>query len=186
MEDEDIIKLYWSRNQSAIKETDIKYGKYCKTIAVNILRNNEDAEECVNDTYLKTWNAIPPHQPKMLSTFLGKITRNLSFDKFRYGKMKKRGGGEINIVLDELNEVVSGTDDVEDEYEKQEMLREINNFLNTISDEKSDMFICRYWYVMTIGEISNVFDIPKENVSVTLNRIRHHLKEYLSERGYIL
>jgi len=186
MEDEEIIRLYWKRNQNAIKETDVKYGKYCKTIAVNILRNNEDADECVNDTYLKTWNSIPPHQPKMLSTFLGKITRNLSFDRFRYGKMKKRGSGEISAILDELDELVSGNESVEDEVEKQEMINEINNFLDSISEEKSDIFICRYWYVMPINEISQKFGISSTNVSVTLNRLRHQLKEYLIERGYML
>lgn len=107
MEDREIVNLYWERNSNAIKETASKYGGYCKAIAKNILGNNEDAEECVNDIYLNTWNSIPPNRPNVLSTYLGKITRNLSFDRFRHRHADKRGGGEIELVLDELGECVS-------------------------------------------------------------------------------
>ena len=118
MEDREIVNLYWERNSNAIKETASKYGGYCKSIAKNILGNNEDAEECVNDTYLNTWNSIPPNRPNTLSTYLGKITRNLSFDRFRHRHADKRGGGEIELVLEELGECVSDTDSVEQEVEK--------------------------------------------------------------------
>lgn len=122
MEDREIVNLYWERNSNAIKETASKYGGYCKAIAKNILGNNEDAEECVNDTYLNTWNSIPPNRPNVLSTYLGKITRNLSFDRFRHRHADKRGGGEIELVLDELGECVSGADSVEQEVEKKELI----------------------------------------------------------------
>lgn len=145
MEDREIVNLYWERNSNAIKETASKYGGYCKAIAKNILGNNEDAEECVNDIYLNTWNSIPPNRPNVLSTYLGKITRNLSFDRFRHRHADKRGGGEIELVLDELGECVSGADSVEQEVGKKELIRAINSFLDTLSQEKCNIFLCRYW-----------------------------------------
>ena len=113
MNDAKIVQLYLVRDEQAIPETANKYGNYCTSIAKNILSNQEDAEECVNDTYLNTWNAIPPHKPKMLSTFLGKIVRNLAFNRYKHNTADKRGGGEIALVLDELASCVSGNDDVE-------------------------------------------------------------------------
>lgn len=186
MEDKEIVKLYWERNSNAIKETDSKYGGYCKAIATNILGNNEDAEECVNDTYLNTWNSIPPSRPTVLSTYLGKITRNLSFDRFRHKHADKRGGGEIELVLEELGECVSDADSVEQEVEKKELVWTINAFLDTLSQEKCDIFLCRYWYAIPVSEIAIRFGMTEGNVSVTLNRIRGKLKNYLMERGYDL
>lgn len=186
MEDREIVNLYWKRNTSAIKETDTKYGGYCKAIAKNILGNHEDAEECVNDTYLNTWNSIPPNRPNVLSTYLGKITRNLSFDRFRRRHAEKRGGGEIELILDELGECVSDTDSVEQEVEKKELVRAINRYLDTLTQEKCSIFLCRYWYAIPVSEIAARFGMSEGNVSVTLNRIRHQLKNYLEERGYDL
>lgn len=186
MNDQDIVNLYWQRNQKAISATASKYGAYCKSIAKNILSNKEDVEECVNDTYLHAWNTMPPHRPNCLSVFLGKITRNLSFDRFRYQRAKKRGSGELTLVLDELAECVSGHDSVEQEIEKQELIRTLNAFLNTLSEEKCNIFLCRYWYVMPISEIAKRFKTSENNISVTLNRIRQNLKKYLTERGYEL
>ena len=186
MEDREIVNLYWQRNQNAINETASKYGNYCKTIANNILHNLEDSEECVNDTYLNAWNSIPPHRPNVLSAFLGKITRHLSFDKLRYKNADKRGGGEIHLVLDELAECVSGTENVESEIERKELINVINDFLNTLSQEKSNIFLCRYWYAYPVSKIAKQFGLTENNVSVTLNRTRKKLKEYLTERGYEL
>lgn len=185
MEDREIVNLYWQRNQNAINETASKYGNYCKTIANNILHNHEDSEECVNDTYLNAWNSIPPHRPNALSAFLGKITRHLSFDKLRYKNADKRGG-EIHLVLDELAECVSGTENVENEIERKELINVINDFLNTLSQEKSNIFLCRYWYAYPVSKIAKQFGLTENNVSVTLNRTRKKLKEYLTERGYEL
>ena len=186
MEDQKIIKLYFDRDPHAIKETSDKYGGYCKSIAKNILGNNEDAEECVNDTYLNAWNSIPPRRPSVLSAYLGKITRNLAFDAFRKRKAEKRGRGEVELVLDELSECVSCLDDTEREFDKKELSLTINAFLDTLSREKCNIFLCRYWYVMPVSEISKRFGISEGNVSVTLNRIRNKLKAYLTERGYEL
>lgn len=186
MEDRDIVNLYLQRNQDAIHETASKYDGYCRSIAKNILGNNEDSEECVNDTYLNAWNSIPPHRPNILATYLGKITRHLSFDRFRHNHAEKRGGGEISLVLDELAECVSGTTSVEDAFARKQLITEINAFLNTLSQEKCNIFLCRYWYAVPVSEIAARFGMTENNVSVTLSRIRNKLKTHLTERGYDL
>ena len=186
MNDKDIIRLYFNRDQSALSATAKKYGKYCTSIAKNILGSNEDAEECVNDTYLSAWNSIPPTRPTILSAFLGTITRNLAFNKYRHNHVMKRGSGEIAVVLDELAECVSGLDDVEQEIDRRELVAEINTFLDTLSPKKRNIFICRYWYSDSIPSIAKRYEMTESNVSVTLNRLRSKLKEYLSERGYVL
>ncbi len=141
MDDNDIIRLYWDRNDQAISITSEKYGHYCKSIAKNILNNDEDAEECVNDTYLNAWNSMPAHWPEQLSTFLGKITRNLSFNKYRHNRAEKRGGGEIELVLDELTDCVSDTDDVEQIIDRQELEKVINTFVRNLPTEKRNIFV---------------------------------------------
>ena len=129
MEDNRIIDLYWQRNESAISETATKYGKYLHSISYQILLNTEDAEECVNDTYNDAWQSMPPHRPSILSTFLGKITRRISIDLWRKYSAEKCGGGEVALALDELEECVSGTGDVEAEVERIELQTKLNNFL---------------------------------------------------------
>ena len=186
MNDKDIIQLYFNRDQSALSATAKKYGKYCTSIAKNILGSKEDAEECVNDTYLSAWNSIPPTRPTILSAFLGKITRNLAFNKYKHNHVMKRGSGEIAVVLDELAECVSGLEDVEQEIDRRELIAEINSFLDTLSPKKRIIFICRYWYSDSIPSIAKRYEMTESNVSVTLNRLRSKLKEYLSERGYVL
>ena len=186
MEDIRIIQLYWDRDQQAIEETATKYGNYCTSIAKNILGSKEDAEECVNDTYLKAWNCMPPHRPNILSSFLGKITRNLSFNRYKHKNADKRGGGEISAVLDELSECVSGKGSVEQEIEYKELVKAIDSFLDTLSSKKRNIFICRYWYTDSISEIAKQFNMEENTVAMTLNRIRCKLKNYLLERGYEL
>lgn len=184
MEDAKIVELYWERNQNAISETAAKYGKYCTAIAKNILGNNEDAEECVNDTYMKTWSALPPHRPQMLSTFLGKITRNLSFNQYKMKHADKRGGSEIPLILDELSECVSGAADTEKEIEYKALISEINDFLGILSPEKRNIFIYRYWYSYSVTNIAKICGIKENTVSMILSRTRNKLREYLTERGY--
>lgn len=186
MEDSQIIQLYWDRNQAAIPATSQKYGNYCQSIAQNILGNSQDAEECVNDTYLNAWNTMPPHRPNMLSTFLGKITRNLSFNKYKHNHAEKRGGGEINFVLDELAECVSDTTDVEQEIDRRELIKEINLFLKSLPSVKRNIFVGRYWYADSIQTLAKRFGMTDNNVSVLLNRTRKQLMGYLSERGFEL
>lgn len=184
MKDHEIIQLFFDRNQKAISATAKKYGKYCTSIAKNILGNDEDAEECVNDMYLNTWNSIPPARPAALSAFLGKITRNLAINRYRRNHVKKRGNGEMPLILDELEECISGLDDVEQEIDKKELVDAINDFLDTLSAQKRNIFICRYWYSDSISFIAKRYEMTESNVSVTLNRLRSKLKKFLLERGY--
>ena len=186
MEDAKIVQLYWNRDEQAISATADKYGNYCTFIAGNILGNNEDAEECVNDTYLHAWNSMPPHRPNILSAFLGKITRNLSINRYKHNTADKRGGGELPMVLDEISELVSGKDDIENEIEYKELLDAINTFLGTLSVKKRCIFVRRYWYFDNVSYIASRFGVTENNVSVTLNQIRHKLHNYLLERGFEL
>ena len=186
MDDQMIVDLFWRRSSDAIAETAKKYGSYCYRIAYHILANTEDSEECVNDTYLNTWNAIPPHRPKMLSTFLGKIVRNLAFNRYKHNTADKRGGGEITAVLDELAGCVSGNDNVEQIYEHKELIAAINGFLGTLPAEKRNIFVCRYWYTDSISNIAARYNMTYAAVSMDLNRLRTKLHNYLTERGYEL
>lgn len=149
MEDDRIVELYWSRSENAIAETSKKYGKYCYAIAYNILANAEDANEIVNDTYLGAWNSMPPHRPSALSTFLGKITRRASFDKWKMKKAEKRGKGEIPLALDELSEIIISPDTPEEIIIVQELTKAINRFLASLSELERNMFVCRYWFFGT-------------------------------------
>ena len=184
MEDKDIVQLFWDRNEQAIAETSAKYGHHCAYIAMNILNNREDAEECVNDAYLNAWNSIPPHRPGVLSAFLGKIVRNLSLDKLRHIRALKRGGNEMTLILDELGEIVSGDEAVIDVVIRNELVRTINDFIATLSEEKQYMFFRRYWYSDSIKYIAAQCGRTENNISVELSRIRNKLREYLTERGY--
>ena len=184
MDDDAIVRLYWDRNAQAISESAGNYGAYCESIARNILINRADAEECVNDTWLHAWNAIPPHRPSVLRTFLGKITRNLAFDLYKKLHRDKRGGHNIDLVLDELAEIVSGKDDPEKSVQDRELTDEINVFLSGLSEANRYMFILRYWYADGISEIARRFNMSENNVSVTLGRMRKKLKKYLTEKGY--
>ncbi|MGN0159801.1 MAG: RNA polymerase sigma factor [Lachnospiraceae bacterium] len=184
MEDSKIVQLYWDRDQDAIRYTAKKYGNYCTAIAMNILGNMEDAEECVNDTYMNTWNSIPTNRPKMLSTFLGKITRNISFNRYKHNHADKRGGSEVPVILDELSECVSGVDDIEKEIECKELVKAINDFLASLPQEKRSIFICRYWYSDSITNIAKAYGMKENAVSMLLSRSRLKLHAYLTERGF--
>lgn len=186
MDDAIIVQLYWDRNEQAIPATAEKYGNYCTMIAKNILGNKEDAEECVNDTYLNAWNSMPPHRPSILSTFLGKITRNLSIKRYKHNTADKRGGGQATVVLDEIAEFVSDTDSVEQEIDRKELIRAIDTFLSTLPAEKRNIFLRRYWFFDSITDMASRFGMTENNVSVTLNRLRLKLHNYLLERGFEL
>ena len=184
MEDAQIVDLYWTRSEYAITETAVKYGNYCYAIAYRILANSEDADESVNDTFLNAWNAMPPHRPSILSTFLGKITRRLSIDKWRRGSAEKRGSGELPLALEELNDCVPARESVEQAIECKELASAINRFLAALPETERDLFICRYWFLASIREISKQFHMSESSVKTTLFRIRSKLLTYLQKEGY--
>ena len=183
MEDQEIIRLYWDRDEAAIGATDEKYGAYCTAIALNILHRREDAEECVSDTYLRAWNAMPPQRPGRLGAFLGKITRNLSFSRYRVLYARKRGGGELPLILDELGQCVSGRGSVEEELDRRALTEAIESFLDALPPEKRALFLGRDWYAESVGALATRRGMTENSVSAALFRLRRQLRRHLEERG---
>lgn len=184
MEDSQIIELYWQKNADAISETAKKYGVYCFSIAENILHNTEDSEECVNDTWLHAWNAIPPQKPDILRLFLARITRNLSFDRFNAQNAEKRGGGEIAVALDELGECLGGAD-TETAYEAKELRESIQRFVRSLPERDGNVLVRRYFFVEPVADIAKRYGLTENNVMVILSRTRRKLKGYLLKEGYL-
>lgn len=185
MEDSQIVELYWQKNADAISETSNKYGSYCFTIANNILRSAEDSEECVNDTWLHAWNAMPPQRPNILRMFLAKITRNLSVNRFHARSAEKRGGGEINLVLDELADCLAGETDVEAEYEVRELEQCIRRFVRGLPERDGNVFVRRYFFTEPVAAIAGRYGLTENNVVVILSRTRKKLKLKLVKEGYL-
>ena len=186
MDDRQIIALYNERSEAALSETATKYGKYCRTIAYNILYNEEDSEECVNDTWLQAWEAIPPQYPNRLSAFLGKITRNLALNRYKQNSAKKRGGGQMMLALEELAECIPGTDSTEAAAEETLLIEVLNRFLADLPTEKRKLFLRRSWYLCSVKEIAEDFGLGESNVKMTLLRIREQLKSVLEKEGITL
>ena len=185
MTDNEIVKLFWDRNDGVIATVSEKFGSFCKKIAMNNLGDSRDAEECVNDTYLKAWNSIPPQKPANLSAYLGRITRNLSLDMYRKRNAEKRKDGNLTSVLDELSECLPmyGAD-VESAFDRNALSEAINDFLGKLPKEKRQIFICRYWYSASVSEIARKLGKTSGNVSVILNRTREELKNHLEKGGF--
>ena len=181
MEDQKIIDLYWSRSEQAISETDQKYGKYCYSIAHNILANREDAEESVSDTYMAAWNAMPPQRPSLLAAFLGKITRNLAIDRWRTLNRQKRGGGEITLVLEELEDCISTKQSVDAAMERKRFAGVFNRFLDTLPETERRIFLCRYWYLDPISRIAEDYGFSVSKVTSMLHRTRKKLHTVLEK-----
>ncbi len=180
MEDQGIIALFFDRSEQAIVKTDKKYGRYCYSIAYNILSNREDSEESVSDTYLEAWNTIPPRHPGFLNAFLAKITRHISIDRWRKRSAKKRGGGEIILALEELEDCVVAHG-IETEFSKKELTRVLNQFLLSLPETERNVFLCRYWYLDSIQTISEVTGFTQSKVTSMLHRTRGKLRKKLSE-----
>lgn len=181
MDDNQIIELYFRRDEQAIAHTADKYGHYCYRIAYNILAQHESSEEAVNDTYVRAWNSIPPTRPKALAAYLGKITRNISLSTYRMLHSEKRGNGELPAVLDELGECVPSRQDTEAAFEQRELARCINAFLGTLGDTERNIFVARYWYLAGISEIGNRFQFSESKVKSMLFRTRKKLLDYLRQ-----
>ncbi|MCL2036591.1 MAG: sigma-70 family RNA polymerase sigma factor [Oscillospiraceae bacterium] len=184
MDDALILELYNSRSQSAIDETAKKYGAYCLTIAWNVLKNRQDSEECVNDTYLRAWEIIPPERPLNFRAFIGKIARNLSLKKYETQNAKKRGGG-FTAICEELNQCLPSPHDVEAEYDTREIGRLLDSFLRGVDNESQVIFVNRYWYGESIGAIAKRFEMSESKVKSNLFRTRNKLKSYLESEGII-
>ena len=182
MEDREIIELYFQRDEAAIEKTACKYGQYCYSIANQILDNHQESEECVNDTWLHTWNSIPPRKPNNLRLFVGRIARNLAFDRYKHQARLKRGGAAITLALEEIAEIVSDT--AESEQSEQVLMCAVNDFLRSISKRDRNIFLNRYFYVKSSKEIAKKYGLKEDNVQKILYRTRTKLKEYLIDKGY--
>jgi len=184
MNDSEIIELYWHKNTKAISASMDRYGSYCFTVANGILGDVQDSEECVNDTWLKAWNAIPPARPAILKVFFAKITRHLSFDRYKVRKSLKRGGGDMPLVLDELAECIVSESDVEGQVNAKELGRVINQFVVFLPERERNLFVRRYFFSEPAKVIAERYDMNENNVNVTLSRIRKRLRSHLSKEGY--
>lgn len=180
MDDGKIVDLYWARDEKAITESQRKYGRMLSSLSYSLLSSYEDAEECVNDTYLDAWNAMPEARPEFLGAFLSKITRRISVDRFRAKHREKRGG--MNEILSELDECIPSEDRVERQYENMLLRDEINDFLYSQPKEKRVMFVLRYFYSKSVSEIARQISVGESKVKTTLFRMRKELQERLEEK----
>ena len=183
MEDSKIIQLFFNRDEQAIVETQTKYDGYLRTVSGNILRNQEDVEECVSDTYLGAWNSIPPTRPNILRAFLAKITRNLSLKKVRTDSAEKRGGGEVSLSIEELRDCIADNKSIDENLELAELTGIIDEFLGDKNREERSLFVLRYWYFQSIKDISEKFGFTESKVKMTLKRTRDELKVFLESKG---
>ncbi len=186
MDDTKIIDLYWARSELAITETSEKYGSYCRAVAFRVLRDHRDSEECVNDTWLGAWNAMPPQRPAVLSTFLGRITRNLALDRRRQSRAKKRGGGEVTVALEELQECVPAPGGVEAAVDDMALADALSRFLLSLPQEPQKFFVQRYWYLCSIREIAQSCGAGAGKVKMSLHRSRQDLQKFLQKEGIAL
>lgn len=183
MEDGKIIDLYWARSQQAIAASEEKYGPYCHTIARRILDREEDAEECVNDTWLRAWNAMPPQRPGILSAFFGKLTRNLSLDRWRRNKAAKRGGSQVEIALHELEDCLPDRRSPDENLEAGETAALISAFLRRQSETDRALFVRRYFHLEPLDSLSRRFGMSMGQVKSKLHRMRGRLKLELEREG---
>lgn len=185
MKDEDIITLYFRRDEKAIKETDLKYGRYCKTIAGNILSDDQDAEECIDDTYMKVWNKVPPTKPAIFKAFLGKITRDIALNMYKASRAAKRGGDTVNELLDELEDCIPDSNNVEHSILSKELAGIIRCFVRDLDEKDAYLFTSRYFYAEDIASLASRFGMTRHNVTVTLSRLRKKLQARLVKEGYL-
>lgn len=179
--DAEIIDLYWRRDEQAIQKTADCYGSLCMRVAMNILGSRADAEECVNDTYLKAWNAIPPARPKVLSAFLTRITRNLALDRYRAGHREKRNG-DFTLMLSELGDCIPAPE----EADATELLAHIKTFLSRLDELDRNLFVGRYFHAYEVKKLASGYGMTQNAVSLRLYKTREKLRIYLNERGYHL
>lgn len=185
MEDAEIVELYFRRDQHALEETAAKYGTYLNRISMNVLGNREDAGECVNDTYLGAWNAMPPARPRVLRAFLGKIARRVSLNRLRERLADRRGGGETALAIEELGEILPAGRDAQEETEARELTRTLNGFLAGLPARERDIFMRRYWYFDPLADIAKAAGKSEAAVKSQLHRTREKLREHLDKEGWL-
>ncbi len=186
MQEKAILDLFWQRDENAIPAVKTKYGPYCAAIARRILPDPRDAEECVSDTWLKAWNAIPPHRPPRLALFLGKITRETALNRWKANNAQKRGGGEVPLALEELGEqFTTGKDPVGQNVELAQLGQAISAFLRTQPSQTAILFLRRYYHMEPIRDLAQAFGLTESNVKTTLHRTRKKLKTYLEKEGFL-
>ena len=186
MKDNEIIELYWNRDEAAIAATADTYGNYCYSIAYNILYNNEDTQECVNDTWLNAWKSIPPQRPNRLSTYLGKITRNLSLNRYKLLTAQKRGKGQVELALSELEGCVPAQLDMDQITDEMVLVNAIETFLRAQTRTERNIFIGRYWYLYPIRDLAGAYRMSESKVVSMLHRMRNKLKLHLEKEGISL
>lgn len=182
MEDSRIIELFFERNETALKEVSKKYGAYCTGIAHSILKNDEEAEECLNDTYMSAWDSIPPRKPTTLGGYLGKITRNNALNRINFFSRQKRAGDTLSF--DELDEFISGKDNAEDLTSEHELSDAISEFIRKLPRKTRELFLGRYWEMLSHEELAKRHKMSKSAVAVSLGRTLKKLKEYLAKEGF--
>ena len=182
--DNEIVELYWQREERAIKETDRKYGSYLHTIAYNIVHDRLDCEECLNDTYIGTWERIPPARPGMFKAFVAKIMRNIALDRFRKNRASKRVPSELVMSLEELDECIPSENSPEDIYFVKAIGKVINDYISSLSSRKEFIFVCRYYYSDKISDIAKLLEMSEKTVFRDLVEIREGLRELLAKEGY--
>ena len=183
MKDAEIVELYWNRNEAAIAATSERYGNYCYSIAYHILQSPEDAQECVNDTYWKAWLSIPPQRPSRLSTYLGKITRNLSLDRLKRLNAQKRGNGQVELALQELEGCIPVATDLDKITDEIVLTNAINQFLREQPRIERNIFVGRYWHLYSITDLAQAYGMRETKVASLLFRMRKKLKTYLEKEG---
>ena len=186
MEDAQIVELYWNRDEAAIAATSERYGNYCYSIAYHLLQSPEDAQECVSDTYWKAWLSIPPQRPKRLATYLGKITRNLSLDRRKRLNAQKRGKGQVELALQELESCIPGATDMEQIVDEIVLTNAINQFLREQPRTERNIFVGRYWHLYTIADLAQAYGMRESKVASLLFRMRQKLKHHLEKEGICL
>lgn len=182
MEDHQIIELFFARSEQAISHLALKYEKLCLKLSENILNNPRDAEECVNDTYLAVWNTIPPRKPESLPSYLCRITRNISIKRYHANTAKKRNSF-YDIALNELDDCIPSSQNMENESDVKELANAINHVLGSLNRETRIIFVRRYWFADSISDLAKTFQTSEHNISVRLSRTRKTLKKYLEKEG---
>ena len=185
MTDRQIIGLLFDRDEKALKELSDKYGKYCYTVAHRILNDGFDAEECVNDVWLAVWQKIPPESPDDLKAFLMKITRNISTARYRRNNAGKRGGGEVELIIDELAECLPAADSAEDVYISAQFEAALDRFYESLPKRQRDIFMCRYYHACDVSEIAGAYGIGQNHVRSILSKTRKKLSDFIKKEGLL-